>query len=197
MTELALLTAIVLLMAFTPLGYLMTPWGVKITFIVIPVAVGSVVLGPGAGAFLGTVFGLTSFAQTFQDATGQIMLDSNPVGVFICCVVTRVLVGWLPGLIYQAMKKKPKLRTPGQVLCCFLTPLLNTLFYITFNFLFFADVWLDMLTAAGFSTDSGLGLLLTMFAAVAVNGIAEAAACLVLGTAVCKALIHALHRSDH
>ena len=65
MAEIALLTAIVLILAFTPLGYLKTPWGVEITFIVVPVAVGSVILGPTAGAFLGLVFGMTSFVQCF------------------------------------------------------------------------------------------------------------------------------------
>lgn len=65
LTELALLTALVLIMAYTPLGYLKTPWGVEVTFIVIPVAIGSVLLGPAAGGFLGLVFGLTSFFQCF------------------------------------------------------------------------------------------------------------------------------------
>lgn len=65
LSELALLTALVLIMAYTPLGYLKTPWGVEITFIVIPVAVGSIILGPMAGGFLGLVFGLTSFFQCF------------------------------------------------------------------------------------------------------------------------------------
>ncbi|MDY3274271.1 MAG: ECF transporter S component, partial [Agathobacter sp.] len=62
MTELALLTAIVILMAYTPLGYLKVG-AVSITFIVVPVAVGAVLLGVKAGAFLGLVFGLTSLAQ--------------------------------------------------------------------------------------------------------------------------------------
>lgn len=196
MTELALLTAIVLVMAFTPLGYLMTPWGVQISFIVIPVAVGSVVLGPGAGAFLGLVFGLSSFIKAFQTATGILMLDVSPVGVFICSVPTRVLVGLLPGLIYKAMRKKPGLRTAGQAVSCLLTPLINTLLYMTVNWLLFADVWLDMVAAAGFQNVSGLGLLGAMFAMVGVNAIAEIIACLLIGTAVCKALIRALHRGE-
>ena len=62
MAETALLTAIVILMAFTPLGYLRI--GItQITFIVVPVAVGAVLLGPKAGAFLGLVFGISSLMQ--------------------------------------------------------------------------------------------------------------------------------------
>ena len=64
LVQLGLLTAIVILMAFTPLGYLRTA-GLEITFIMIPVIVGAILLGPGAGALLGGVFGLTSFVQCF------------------------------------------------------------------------------------------------------------------------------------
>ena len=41
----ALLVAIILLMAFTPIGYIKTA-GLEITLIVVPVAVGAVTLGP-------------------------------------------------------------------------------------------------------------------------------------------------------
>lgn len=45
MTELALMSAIIFLMAFTPLGYFRTP-GLSITFLTVPVAVGAIILGP-------------------------------------------------------------------------------------------------------------------------------------------------------
>ena len=64
MVEMALLIAIILIMAFTPLGYIRT-FGLEITLIVVPVAVGAVTLGPTAGAVLGAVFGITSFVQCF------------------------------------------------------------------------------------------------------------------------------------
>lgn len=60
LVEMALLVAIILIMAFTPLGYIKTA-GIEITLIVVPVAVGAVTLGPAAGAILGGVFGLASF----------------------------------------------------------------------------------------------------------------------------------------
>mgnify|MGYP000445815012 CR=1 FL=1 len=56
LVEMALLVAIILLMAFTPIGYIKTA-GLEITLIVIPVAVGAVTLGPAAGAILGGVDG--------------------------------------------------------------------------------------------------------------------------------------------
>lgn len=190
MAELALMTAIVLILAFTPLGYLKTTWGVEITFIVIPVAVGSIILGPKAGAFLGLVFGLTSFAQCFgASPLGAMMLQISPVGTFVCCVVTRVLVGIVPGLLYALVKRFKKARTVGMSICCFLAPVTNTALYILSNYLIFSDTWLDIsISSYGYSGDGGLSLLGFMLGMVAVNGIAEAISCLIIATAICKAL---------
>ena len=60
MVELAMMIAIILLMSFTPLGYLRTP-GLSITLLTIPVAVGAIILGPKGGAVCGLAFGATSF----------------------------------------------------------------------------------------------------------------------------------------
>ena len=140
LSELALLTALVLIMAYTPLGYLKTPWGVEITFIVIPVAVGSIILGPMAGGFLGLVFGLTSFFQCFgASPLGAMLLQVNALGTFFCCVVNRVLVGVIPGLLYLLLKKFDRTRVVGIALCCFLTPVLNTVLYIAGNWAIFAE----------------------------------------------------------
>jgi uncharacterized membrane protein len=196
LAELALLVALVLIMAYTPLGYLKTPWGVEVTFIVIPVAVGSVVLGPTAGAILGLVFGLTSFAQCFgASPLGAILLQTSPVGTFFCCVVNRVLVGWIPGLLYQVLKRFDRTRVAGTALCCFLTPLLNTVLYIVGNWLIFSNTWLGITSATyGYGGEGGVSLLIFMMGLVAVNGLAEAVSSLILGTAVCKALDKTLNR---
>lgn len=196
MAELALLMAIVLLMAYTPLGYLMTPWGIQITFIVVPVAVGSVILGPGAGAFLGLVFGLTSFAKSFENTMGALMLQVSVLGTFTVSVLPRVLVGLLPGLIYRGLQKVKCLRPLNPSICCFLTPMLNTAFYMSTSYILFSETWLGVAAAAGYEGGTGLSLLAFMLGMVAVNGIAEAIACLLIGTAVCKALIRTLHRNE-
>jgi len=83
MVRLAVVTAIIILMAFTPIGYL--KYGpLSITFLQIPVVVGAIVLGPASGAFLGGVFGATSLAQCFGlDAFGTMLFGLNPVGTII------------------------------------------------------------------------------------------------------------------
>ena len=54
LTQTAILTAIIFLMSFTPIGYLKVGF-VEITFLVIPVAVGAILLGPAVGTFLGFI----------------------------------------------------------------------------------------------------------------------------------------------
>lgn len=57
-----LFTAIIIIMSVTPLGYI--PLGViNATIIHIPVILGALYCGPKRGAFLGFVFGMTSFIK--------------------------------------------------------------------------------------------------------------------------------------
>ena len=124
--EMALLTGIILLLAFTPLGYIRT-FGLEITLIVVPVTVGAVTLGPPAGAALGAVFGITSFLQCFgMSPFGTVLMGINPAATFIVCVVSRVLMGWLTGVLYQAFKKAAFLSKAALVLANLIGPLLNT-----------------------------------------------------------------------
>ena len=96
MAETALLTAIVILMAFTPLGYLRI--GItQITFIVVPVAVGAVLLGPKAGAFLGLVFGISSLMQPESLA----MFGIIPWQTIVVTIVPRILVGLVPAFLFK------------------------------------------------------------------------------------------------
>ena len=78
MVQTAILAAILILMAFTPLGYLKVGT-ISITFLTLPVVIGAILLGPLSGAILGGVFGLTSFAQCFgMDVFGTTLMGINP-----------------------------------------------------------------------------------------------------------------------
>lgn len=184
LTQLALLTAIVLLMAFTPIGYIKT-LGLEIALIVIPVTVGAIVLGPAAGAFLGGVFGITSFLQCFGlSAFGAALLSINPVGTFIVCVIPRILMGWLSGLLFAALKKG-KTKTIAYPVASLAGPLLNTLLFMTALLVFFYRT--DFIQGIADTLGTG-NVILFAVAFVGVNGLVEAAACFVLGTAIAAAL---------
>lgn len=119
----ALFTAIIVIMAFTPLGYIPLVV-INATVIHIPVILGALFLGPKKGAFLGFVFGLTSFINnTFKAATASAfvfspVLAANMVGVsgifksMYICFVPRILVGIIPYFVYilirNLLKKEQK-----------------------------------------------------------------------------------------
>ena len=92
LTRLAVLVAVTLLMAFTPLGYLKTA-GVELSFLMIPVTVGAIVLGPVSGMILGAVFGITSFVQCLNGTSffGATLLGISPVATLLTCLPTRML----------------------------------------------------------------------------------------------------------
>ena len=86
LTLMGLFAAVLLLMAYTPLGYL-NIGPLAITFNVIPVALAAITLGPVGGAAMGAVFGLTSFLQCIgvggTSAMGAMLFGINPVLAFI------------------------------------------------------------------------------------------------------------------
>ena len=108
-TMLGLMAAVLLLMAYTPLGYL-NIGPLAITFNMIPVAISAIVLGPVGGAVAGYIFGLTSFLQCIgiggTSAMGAMLFSINPVLAFIQRFVPRFLDGLLLGYIFRGMKKK-------------------------------------------------------------------------------------------
>ena len=69
LTQLALLTAVVLVMAATPLGYLRVG-PLTMSLLTVPVAIGAMLIGPAGGAWLGFVFGMTSFSNPVSGTTG-------------------------------------------------------------------------------------------------------------------------------
>jgi uncharacterized membrane protein len=189
MVQLALLIAIILLMAFTPIGYIKT-LGLEITLIVVPVAVGAVILGPLGGAILGAVFGLTSFFQCFGlSPFGGVLLGINPVFTFILCFVPRVVMGWLTGVIYQGLCKVPSMKHFKVVIANLCAPLLNTVFFMTALILFFYhSTFIQSLV-----TSTGATNVVTFVVAfVGINGLVEAALNFVVGSAIAKALQVAL-----
>ena len=133
LTILGLLTGILLLMAYTPLGYLnIGPQA--ISFNVIPVALAAITLGPAGGAAAGAVFGLTSFLQCIGvggvSSMGVVLFGINPVLAFIQRFIPRLLDGLLLGYIFRGVKKASNARV-GCFVTGFFSAFLNTLFFMT------------------------------------------------------------------
>ncbi len=189
MVRLAVMTAIIIIMAFTPLGYLKTG-PLSITFLQIPVVVGAIVMGPAAGAFLGGVFGATSFAQCFGlDAFGTMLFGLNPIGTLILCMVPRILMGLLCGFIFKALYRIDRTRIASYAVSTLSGALLNTLLFMSAFILFFYN------TVITWSADAGKALFPYLVAFVGVNGLVEAAVCFIAGAAIAKTLDIALKKS--
>ena len=180
LVEMALLISIIILMAFTPLGYLRTP-GVEITFIMIPVVVGSVLLGEKAGMLLGGVFGITSFIQCFgMSPFGATLLSINPVFTFMTCMIPRLLMGYLSGMAYKLLKDKNKLTAFGAAAIA--GPLTNTLFFVGMVIVLFGNTEYIM------GMRGGMNVLAFFAAFVGMNGLIEAIASFAVSTALLTAL---------
>ena len=136
---LGLLTAILFVMSYTPLGYLRLG-GIEITFNVIPVAIAAIALGTTGGMTVGAVFGLTSFLQCVQGASafGATLLGINPVYTAILCFVPRILAGLISGLVHKPLAKKIGKKVPCFI-TGFLSAFLNTLFFMTVLILLFGQ----------------------------------------------------------
>lgn len=180
---LALFSALVLLMATTPIGYLnLGP--VKITFLAIPVVIGGIVLGPTHGAILGFIFGATSFAQCFgADPLGSALLIHNPVLTAIMCFLPRILIGLFSGLSYKYLSKiitNPKIYYLKYVLPSFIGSVTNSVFFIGFMLLFFWNT--PEIQSFGSNVLTVLGVMFTT------NVFIEAAVCLFISAALSKVL---------
>ena len=128
MVELAAMIAIIIIMAFTPLGYIKLP-GLTITFLTIPVAVGAIILGPVGGLICGLTF-------LYQAVTGGsvftfALFNISPVFTIILTVVPRTLEGLLTGLIFKVLHNIRSVQKVSYYIASLACPLLNTLLFMS------------------------------------------------------------------
>ena len=194
LTELAVLIGIMLFLESTGLGMIKT-FGLELTILQIPVIVAAIVIGPSGGAAMGAVFGLISFWECFGKSTfGTTLMSINPALTFIVCVPTRILMGWLCGLIFKGLHSKLA-RTKGNFVS-YLTAslggaLLNTAFFMTALCLcFYQTDYIQGFVQALGSTNVFLFFLLF----VGVQGLIEALLCAGVGSVVSKAVRRGVHK---
>jgi uncharacterized membrane protein len=195
MVQLAILTALLLVLAFTPIGYLrLGPF--SITFMPVPVVIGAILLGPGGGAFLGLVFGLTSFAQCFGiDPMGTALMTINIFYTFVMTVVTRTLVGYLTALVFRGMRslfeklpKSDKTKPVTYAIASAAGPLFNTVLFMSAMYIFFGK---EQVVLDAFELTAAVPFFVFVFGIVFAQALVELLVTMIIGTAVCVALDHA------
>ena len=141
-TILGLMIAVLILMSYTPLGYL-NIGPLAITFNMIPVAISAISCGPMGGAILGAVFGLTSFGQCIGiggvSAMGATLFSISPVLAFIQRFIPRLLDGLLLGYIFKGVCKATRKSPLAGFVTGFFAAFLNTLFFMSALILLFGN----------------------------------------------------------
>lgn len=198
LVKLSFFVAIIILLAATPfLGYI--PLGfTRATIIHIPVIIGSILLGPFYGAFLGFVFGLTSLINNTVNPTVTSFVftpfyslgtSSGNFWSLVICFVPRILVGIVPHYLYKGMKKIKNNDVLALSIAGVGGSLTNTLLVMNFIYLFFGQSYA---AAKNVPMTTLYGVILSV---IAINGIPEAIVAGILTTAICKALFRYTNRA--
>lgn len=191
MAGVAMMAAIVVLLANTPLG--MIPLVVtKATTVHIPVILGAILFGPLAGGILGGVFGicsviintftpaLTSFAfSPFMSTTGL----SGAVKALWVAVGCRILIGVAAGWLWKALSRTRVNSWTALSIVGFTGSMVNTVTVMGSIFLLFTQQYAQ---AKEVALEAVSGLILTTILA---NGIPEAIVSTVLVAVIGKNLL--------
>lgn len=123
MTALALLAALVAVLQTVASGIKIGPIPISLTLV--PIVIGAILCGPGAGAGLGALFGaITAIAGiTGADAGTQALILANPIWTIATCLVKATACGWAAGWLYRALRKW---QTLGCIAAAVGAPIINT-----------------------------------------------------------------------
>lgn len=193
-TELGLFVGVILLMKLTGLSSI--PVGpLVMTFTMIPIAVGAMLLGPLAGTILGAFYGLLSL---YDAITGKSLMTAaffsvSPFMTILLCVGTRALVGYLTGLLFRVFQKLDSHRIWSYFAGGLLAPMLNTVFFMGFIVLFFYQTEFVQNLAAN---KGAVNPFMFVVLVVGIQGLIEWATGLLVGGAVAKGVAVALKRYE-
>ncbi len=190
LVTLAMLCGLLIVMGMTGIGFIPLPV-IKATTMHIPVILGAVLLGPGAGAVLGAVFGLCSlWANTtapglLSFAFSPFMTTEGLPGVLKSLWIAlgcRTLFGFLAGLIWRGLKKLKLPDLAALPLGAAAATVLHTVLVMGSIYVLLAPQYA---AAKGVAGSAVLGLVMTT---VVASGIPEAVAAAILVTVLGKAL---------
>ena len=191
MVSVALMAAIVIVLANTPLGMIQLPI-IKATTVHIPVILGAILLGPGAGAILGAVFGICSLvsntmAPTLLSFAFSPFLSTTGIpgalkAIWIsvgCRILIGVAAGWL-WVLFTKIKLNQFIALP---IVGFVGSMVNTVTVMGSIYFLFAQQYAE---AKEVALTAVFGLVM---GTVTASGIAEAIAAAILVLALGKVLV--------
>lgn len=80
----------------------------SLSFVLVPIVLGGILLGPVAGALLGFSFGLivVIYGVTGVDAFTNMLFNAQPFMTILLCLVKGTAAGFIAGLLYKLVAKK-------------------------------------------------------------------------------------------
>ena len=192
----ALMAAIVIVLANTPLGMIQLPV-IKATTVHIPVIIGAVLLGPLAGGILGGVFGICSLVSNTMAPTllsfafSPFMSTTGLPGVLKALWITvgcRILIGVVSGWLWKLFEKVHLNQTIALPITGFVGAMVNTVTVMGSIYLLFAQQYAQ---AQNVGITAVWGLIMGTITA---SGIPEAIASAVLVLALGKVLLRFMKR---
>lgn len=187
----ALMAAIVIVLANTPLGMIQLPV-IKATTVHIPVILGAVLLGPLAGGILGGVFGICSLISNTMAPTllsfafSPFMSTTGLPGVLKALWISvgcRILIGVVSGWLWKLFEKVHLNQTIALPITGFVGAMVNTVTVMGSIYLLFAQQYAQ---AQNVGITAVWGLIMGTITA---SGIPEAIASAVLVLALGKVLL--------
>ena len=191
MVSVALMAAIVIVLANTPLGMIQLPI-IKATTDHIPVILGAILLGPGAGAILGAIFGICSLvsntmAPTLLSFAFSPFLSTTGIpgalkAIWIsvgCRILIGVVAGWL-WVLFTKIKLNQFIALP---IVGFVGSMVNTVTVMGSIYFLFAQQYAE---AKEVALTAVFGLVM---GTVTASGIPEAIAAAILVLALGKVLV--------
>lgn len=192
LVSLAMMCAVLLVLGMTGIGFIQLPV-IKATTMHIPVILGAILLGPGAGAVLGGVFGLCSiWANTtapglLSFAFSPFMTTEGLPGVLKSlwiALVCRILLGLLAGWFWKLFKKVLKKDYVALPVTAALSSVCHTILVMGSIYVLLAQQYADAKNVAASAVfDLVLGTIVA-------SGIPEAIAAAILVTGIGKALLN-------
>lgn len=196
MATLAMLCGVLLVMGMTGIGFIPLPV-IKATTMHIPVILGAILLGPGAGAALGAVFGLCSiWANTttpglLSFAFSPFMTTEGLPGVAKSLWIAlgcRILFGLVAGFLWKLIKKIAKQDYIALPVTAVVVTLCHTIFVMGSIYLLLAQQYA---AAKNVGISAVFGLIM---GTVTASGIPEAIVAAILVTVIGKSLLHLMAR---
>lgn len=191
MVSVALMAAIVIVLANTPLGMIQLPI-IKATTVHIPVIIGAILLGPSAGAILGAVFGICSLISNTMAPTllsfafSPFMSTTGIPGAFKAIWISvgcRILIGVAAGWLWILLSKLKLNHVIALPIVGFTGSMVNTVTVMGSIYFLFAQQYAE---AREVAVSAVWGLIM---GTVTASGIPEAITAAILVLAIGKALL--------